>query len=185
MNKNNFTISNDDIVKIKKYIEQTNDTTSNLKDSNDINVILDKYEEDLKNQFGCSAGRDGGSRNLRNSHRGFGGFDQPEPDLVLRPAGSGDCFRYLLRHLRYDSEPRGSQGDAPFVRLDRRSGTGILFHRCQPRHRDPGFRQRRRLPSHSDGDRRLRYHRNLCRNDRGSRCRSLFGGCEIIQIREE
>ena len=49
MNKNNFTISNSDIDKIKKYIEQTNDTTSNLKDSNDINVILDKYEQDLKN----------------------------------------------------------------------------------------------------------------------------------------
>ena len=51
MNKNNFTISNYDIDKIKKYIEQTNDTTSNLKNSNDINVILDKYEEDLKNHF--------------------------------------------------------------------------------------------------------------------------------------
>ena len=49
MNKNNYTISNDDIDIIKKYIEQTNDTTSNLKDSNDINVILDKYEHDLKN----------------------------------------------------------------------------------------------------------------------------------------
>ena len=49
MNKNNYTISNDDIDKIKKYIEQTNDTTSNLKDSNDINVILNKYEQNLKN----------------------------------------------------------------------------------------------------------------------------------------
>ena len=49
MNKNNYTISNNDINKIKKYIEQTNDTTSNLKDSNDINVILDKYEQNLKN----------------------------------------------------------------------------------------------------------------------------------------
>ena len=49
MNKNKYTISNNDINKIKKYIEQTNDTTSNLKDSNDINVILDKYEQDLKN----------------------------------------------------------------------------------------------------------------------------------------
>ena len=49
MNKNNYTISSADIDKIKKYIEQTNDTTSNLKDSNDINVILDKYEQDLKN----------------------------------------------------------------------------------------------------------------------------------------
>lgn len=49
MNKNNYTISNVDIDKIKKYIEQANDTTSNLKDSNDINGILDKYERDLKN----------------------------------------------------------------------------------------------------------------------------------------
>ena len=49
MNKNNYTISSADIGKIKKYIEQTNDTTSNLKNSNDINIILDKYEEDLKN----------------------------------------------------------------------------------------------------------------------------------------
>ena len=49
MNKNNYTILNNDINKIKKYIEQTNDTTSNLKDSNAINVILDKYEQDLKN----------------------------------------------------------------------------------------------------------------------------------------
>ena len=49
MNKNNYTISNVDIDKIKKYKKQANDTTSNLKDSNDINVILDKYEQDLKN----------------------------------------------------------------------------------------------------------------------------------------
>lgn len=49
MNKNIYTISNSDIDKIKKYIEQTNDTTSNLKDSNDINVIWNKYEQDLKN----------------------------------------------------------------------------------------------------------------------------------------
>ena len=49
MNKNNYTILNNDINKIKKYIEQTNDTTSNLKESNAINVILDKYEQDLKN----------------------------------------------------------------------------------------------------------------------------------------
>ena len=49
MNKNNYTISNDDIDKIKDYINQTENTTSNLKDANEINVILDKYEEDLKN----------------------------------------------------------------------------------------------------------------------------------------
>lgn len=48
MNKNNFTISNEDIDKIKKYIEQTNDTTSNLRDANDINIVLKKYEDDLR-----------------------------------------------------------------------------------------------------------------------------------------
>lgn len=47
-NKNNFTISNDNVEKIKKYIEQTNDTTSNLRDSNDINIVLQKYEDDLR-----------------------------------------------------------------------------------------------------------------------------------------
>ena len=48
MNKNNFTISNEDIDKIKNYIEQTNDTTSNLRDANDINIVLKKYEDDLR-----------------------------------------------------------------------------------------------------------------------------------------
>ncbi len=48
MNKNNFNISNEDIDKIKKYIEQTNDTTSNLRDANDINIVLKKYEDDLR-----------------------------------------------------------------------------------------------------------------------------------------
>ncbi|MBP3635772.1 MAG: plasmid recombination protein [Bacilli bacterium] len=48
MNKNNFTISNEDINKIKKYIEQTNDTTSNLRDANSINIILKKYEDDIR-----------------------------------------------------------------------------------------------------------------------------------------
>ena len=48
MNKNNFTISNEDVDKIKKYIEQTNDTTSNLRDANDINIVLKKYEDDLR-----------------------------------------------------------------------------------------------------------------------------------------
>lgn len=40
INKNNFTISTEDIIKIKNYIEQTNNTTSNLRDANSINVIL-------------------------------------------------------------------------------------------------------------------------------------------------
>lgn len=48
MNKNNFTISNEEVNKIKKYIEQTNDTTSNLRDANDINIVLKKYEDDLR-----------------------------------------------------------------------------------------------------------------------------------------
>ena len=47
-NKNNFTISNENIDKIKKYIEQTNDTTSNLREANDINIILKRYEDDLR-----------------------------------------------------------------------------------------------------------------------------------------
>ena len=47
-NKNNFTISNENVNKIKKYIEQTNATTSNLRDSNDINIVLKKYEDDLR-----------------------------------------------------------------------------------------------------------------------------------------
>ena len=48
INKNNFTISSVDVDKIKKYIEQTNDTTSNLRDANSINIILKKYENDLR-----------------------------------------------------------------------------------------------------------------------------------------
>ncbi len=48
MNKNNYSISSDEVNKIKKYIEQTNDTTSNLRDSNDINIVLKKYEDDLR-----------------------------------------------------------------------------------------------------------------------------------------
>lgn len=48
MNKNNYSISSDEVDKIKKYLEQTNDTTSNLRDANDINVVLQKYEDDLR-----------------------------------------------------------------------------------------------------------------------------------------
>lgn len=39
MKKNNYSISNEDVDKIKKYIEQTNNTTSNLRNANDINII--------------------------------------------------------------------------------------------------------------------------------------------------
>lgn len=49
LNKNNFTISSVEVEEIKKYIEQTTNTTSNLKDSNTITTILEKYEDDLKN----------------------------------------------------------------------------------------------------------------------------------------
>lgn len=48
MNKNNYSISSNEINKIKSYIEQTNDTTSNLRDANDINIVLQKYEDDLR-----------------------------------------------------------------------------------------------------------------------------------------
>ena len=48
INKNNFTISSEDIDKIKDYVEKTNDTTSNLRDADSINVILKKYEDDMR-----------------------------------------------------------------------------------------------------------------------------------------
>lgn len=48
INKNNFSISSVDVDKIKKYIKQTNDATSNLRDANSINIILKKYENDLR-----------------------------------------------------------------------------------------------------------------------------------------
>ena len=48
INKSNLTISNDDVIKIKTYIEKANDTTSNLKEANDITIILNKYDDNLK-----------------------------------------------------------------------------------------------------------------------------------------
>lgn len=48
INKSKYTISNEEVDIIKKYIEQTNDTTSNLREANDINVIIQKYEDDLR-----------------------------------------------------------------------------------------------------------------------------------------
>jgi len=48
INKNNFTISSEDIDKIKDYVEKTNDTTSNLRNANSINIILKKYEDDMR-----------------------------------------------------------------------------------------------------------------------------------------
>ena len=48
INKNNFTISSEDIDKIKNYIELTNDTNSSLRDANSIDVILKKYKNDMR-----------------------------------------------------------------------------------------------------------------------------------------
>lgn len=48
MNKNNFTISSDEVEKIKKDIEQINDITSNLRNANDINVVLQKYKDEFE-----------------------------------------------------------------------------------------------------------------------------------------
>lgn len=49
LNKNNFTISNKEVDEIKDYIKQTINTTLNLKTTNDLTSILEKYEKDLKN----------------------------------------------------------------------------------------------------------------------------------------
>lgn len=49
LNKNNYSITNDEINEIKNYIKQTQDTTSNLKTTNDLTTILEHYEDDLKN----------------------------------------------------------------------------------------------------------------------------------------
>ncbi len=48
LNKDNLIISTKQVDEIKKYINNTKKTTSNLKDSNDLISILDKYENDLK-----------------------------------------------------------------------------------------------------------------------------------------
>lgn len=49
LNKNNYSITNDEISEIKDYIKQTKDTTTNLKTTNDLTTILEHYENDLKN----------------------------------------------------------------------------------------------------------------------------------------
>ena len=49
LNKNNYSITNDEIDEIKDYIKQTQDTTSNLKTTNDLTTILEHYEKGLKN----------------------------------------------------------------------------------------------------------------------------------------
>lgn len=48
LNKNNYSITNDEINEIKDYIKQTQDTTSNLKTTSDLTTILEHYENDLK-----------------------------------------------------------------------------------------------------------------------------------------
>lgn len=49
LNKNNYSIKNDEIDEIKYYIKQTQETTSNLKTTNELTTILEHYEENLKN----------------------------------------------------------------------------------------------------------------------------------------
>ena len=49
LNKNNYSITNDEINEIKDYIKQAQDTTSNLKTTSDLTTILEHYENDLKN----------------------------------------------------------------------------------------------------------------------------------------
>ena len=49
LHKDNYTISKNEIEEIKDYIEQSNDATTNLKTTNDLTTILERYEEDLKN----------------------------------------------------------------------------------------------------------------------------------------
>lgn len=48
LNKDNLIISKEQADEIKNYIELTNQATDNLKDSNDLLALLDKYEKDLK-----------------------------------------------------------------------------------------------------------------------------------------
>lgn len=49
LNKNNFTISNDDIKEIVSYIDNTKDTIKDLKTANQFTNILDNYEKDIIN----------------------------------------------------------------------------------------------------------------------------------------
>lgn len=85
MNKNNFTISTDDLNKIKNYIEQTNDTTSNLKDANDINVILNKYEDDMREH----------SNEVRNLNKKIQTRDERINDLENRLDFANDTIDML------------------------------------------------------------------------------------------
>ena len=85
MNKNNFTISNEDVDKIKKYIEQTNDTTSDLRDANSINIILKKYEDDLREH----------SNEVRNLNKKIKNRDERIEDLENKLEFADDTIDML------------------------------------------------------------------------------------------
>lgn len=85
MNKNNYTISSDDVGKIKKYIEQTNDTTSNLRDANSINIILKKYEDDLREH----------SNEVKNLNKKIKNRDERIEDLENRLEFADDTIDML------------------------------------------------------------------------------------------
>ena len=48
LNKDNFIISKSQVEEIKKYLDLTKSTTSDIRESNKIDSILNKYENDLK-----------------------------------------------------------------------------------------------------------------------------------------
>lgn len=48
LNKDNFIISKSQVEEIKKYLDLTKLTTSDIRESNKIDSILNKYENDLK-----------------------------------------------------------------------------------------------------------------------------------------
>ena len=85
MNKNNFTISSEDIDKIRNYIEQTNDTNSNLKYANSIDVILKKYEDDMREH----------SNEVRNLNKKIQTRDERISDLENRLEFSEDTIDML------------------------------------------------------------------------------------------
>lgn len=85
MSKNNFTISTGDLDKIKHYIEQTNNTASNLRDANDINIILNKYEDDMREH----------SNEVRNLNKKIQTRDEKISDLENRLEFAEDTIDML------------------------------------------------------------------------------------------
>ena len=85
MNKNNFTISSEDIDKIRNYIEQTNETNSNLRDANSIDVILKKYEDDMREH----------SNEVRNLNKKIQTRDERISDLENRLEFAEDTIDML------------------------------------------------------------------------------------------